>query len=58
MSCRRFSPTLRRCRARSALRTGAAVMAAAQDPKLKDAMTEAATEADEQIVSPLFEFRN
>ena len=36
-----------------------AVVAAAQrDPKLKAAMTEAAAEADEQLVKPLFQFRN
>src|SRR5262247_527298 len=35
------------------------VVAAAQvDPKLKAAMTEAAAEADEQLVKPLFQFRN
>lgn len=36
-----------------------AVIAAAQsDPKLKVAMTEAAKEAEEQLIRPLFEFRN
>jgi hypothetical protein len=36
-----------------------AVLAAAeQDPKIKAAMTEAATDADATIVKPLFEFRN
>ncbi len=36
-----------------------AVLAAAKDdPKLKQAMTEAAKEADEQLVTPLFQFRN
>jgi len=36
-----------------------AVVAAAQsDPKLKLAMTKAATEAEEQLIRPLFEFRN
>jgi hypothetical protein len=36
-----------------------AVVAAAQvDPKLKAAMTKAAAEADEQLVKPLFQFRN
>jgi hypothetical protein len=36
-----------------------AVVAAAQaDPKLKTAMIEAAAEADEQLVEPLFQFRN
>ena len=32
--------------------------AAKHDPKLKAAMIEAAVEADEQLVKPLFEFRN
>ena len=36
-----------------------AVLAAAKsDPKLKEAMTKSATEADTQLVKPLFEFRN
>lgn len=36
-----------------------AVLAAAKDdPAIKEAMTQAATEADEQLVAPLFEFRN
>ena len=36
-----------------------AVLAAARvDPKLKAAMSEAAAEADEELVKPLFEFRN
>lgn len=36
-----------------------AVLAAAHaDAAIKDAMTEAASEADEQLVAPLFEFRN
>lgn len=36
-----------------------AVLAAARnDPKLKQAMTEGAKEADEQLVRPLFQFRN
>lgn len=36
-----------------------AVVAAAQaDPKLKEAMTKAAAGADEQLVKPLFQFRN
>jgi len=36
-----------------------AVIAAAQaDPKLKLAMTKAAAEAEEQLIEPLFEFRN
>jgi hypothetical protein len=32
--------------------------AAKKDPKIKAAMTKAAAEADEQLVKPLFEFRN
>lgn len=36
----------------------AALHAAKNDPKLKQAMTEGAKEADEQLVKPLFEFRN
>jgi hypothetical protein len=36
----------------------AVVTAAQADPKLKAAMTEAAAEADEQLVKPLFQFRN
>jgi hypothetical protein len=32
--------------------------AARSDPKLRDAMTKAAAEADVQVVKPLFEFRN
>jgi hypothetical protein len=32
--------------------------AAKNDPKIKAAMTQAAAEADEQLVKPLFEFRN
>lgn len=32
--------------------------AARQDPKLRAAMTKAAAEADEQLVKPLFQFRN
>jgi hypothetical protein len=36
-----------------------AVLAAAKDnPKIKDAMTAGAKEADEQLVKPLFQFRN
>ncbi|MGC1576524.1 MAG: DUF1254 domain-containing protein [Beijerinckiaceae bacterium] len=36
----------------------AVLVAARSDPKLKAAMTEAAVEADEQLVKPLFEFHN
>ena len=36
----------------------AVVEAAKTDPKLKEAMTKAAAEADEQLVKPLFQFRN
>jgi hypothetical protein len=36
----------------------AVVEAAKKDPKLKEAMTKAAIDADAQIVKPLFEFRN
>lgn len=36
----------------------AVLEAAKDDPKLKQAMTEAATEADEKLVKPLFQFRN
>jgi hypothetical protein len=36
----------------------AVIEAAKRDPKLKAAMTAAATEADAQVVKPLFEFRN
>lgn len=36
----------------------AVLEAAKREPKLKAAMTEAAAEADEQLVKPLFEFRN
>lgn len=36
----------------------AVVAAAKKDPKIRAAMTEAAKEADEQLVKPLFEFRN
>jgi hypothetical protein len=36
----------------------AVLEAAKSNPKLKAAMTEAAAEADEQLVKPLFEFRN
>jgi hypothetical protein len=36
----------------------AVIAAAGKDPKLKSAMIQAATEADEQLVKPLFEFRN
>ena len=36
----------------------AVLEAAKADPKLKDAMTKAAAEADVQLVKPLFEFRN
>jgi hypothetical protein len=32
--------------------------AAGRDPKLRQAMTEGATEADERLVKPLFQFRN
>jgi len=36
----------------------AVVVAAQADPKLNEAMTKAAAEADEQLVKPLFQFRN
>lgn len=36
----------------------AVIEAAKRDPKLKIAMTQAAAEADEQLVKPLFEFRS
>ena len=36
----------------------AVIEAAKNDPKLKAAMIEAAAEADEKLVKPLFEFRN
>jgi hypothetical protein len=36
----------------------AVIEAARNDPKLKAAMTQAAAEADEKLVKPLFEFRN
>jgi hypothetical protein len=36
----------------------AVLEAAKNDPKLKEAMTKAALEADTQLVTPLFEFRN
>ena len=36
----------------------AVVEAAQRDPKLKAAMTKAAAEADEELVKPLFQFRN
>ena len=36
----------------------AVIAAAKTDPKLKSAMTKAAAEADDQLVKPLFEFRN
>lgn len=36
----------------------AVIAAAGNDPKLKAAMIEAAREADEQLVKPLFQFRN
>ena len=36
----------------------AVIAAAKSDPKLKAAMAKAAAEADEQLVKPLFEFRN
>ena len=36
----------------------AVIEAAKNDPKLKAAMTEAAAEADDKLVKPLFEFRN
>src|SRR5262249_39535193 len=36
----------------------AVVAAARADPKLKAAMAKAAAEADEQLVKPLFQFRN
>jgi len=36
----------------------AALAAAKADPKIKRAMTEAAKEADEKLVTPLFQFRN
>ncbi len=36
----------------------AVIEAANNDPKLKAAMIEAAMEADEKLVKPLFEFRN
>ena len=36
----------------------AVLEAAKRDPALKDAMTKAAQEADEQLIAPLFHFRN
>jgi hypothetical protein len=36
----------------------AVVEAAKNDPKIKAAMTQAAAEADEQLIKPLFQFRN
>jgi hypothetical protein len=32
--------------------------AAARDPKLKEALTQVAAEAEQDLISPLFEFRN
>jgi hypothetical protein len=52
--------TLPHCPAREAryAQVRAVLEAARREPKLKEAMTKAAVEADAQLVKPLFEFRN
>ena len=55
----RASPTQGRCRRRGPLQPSTRRPGGGEgDPKLKDAMTKAAAEADVQLVKPLFEFRN